>query len=212
MELPTVTYTLHKVGITEQIRYIYDALKKDMVTEIKGQTVTASTAATLTGKLLQFTSGAVYAEDGSWKEVHTAKLECLESILEETASPTLVFYHFKHSLERIRNAFPEAVVLTDSNIQAWRDGKIRIMLAHPQSGGIGINLQCNAGQMAQTIWYDLPWSSENYIQANARIYRQGQEKPVIIHHLCVEKSIDEQVMKVLDKKITVQDALMEALK
>jgi SNF2 family DNA or RNA helicase len=212
LELPTVTYTLHKVGITEQIRYKYDALKKDMVTEIKGQTVTASTAATLTGKLLQFTSGAVYAEDGSWQEVHTAKLECLESILEETSSPTLVFYHFKHSLERIRNAFPEAVVLTDSNIQAWRDGKIRVLLAHPQSGGIGINLQCNAGETAQTVWYDLPWSSENYIQANARIYRQGQEKPVIIHHLCVEKSVDEQVMKVLDNKITIQDALMEALK
>ena len=86
------------------------------------------------------------------------------------------------------------------------------MLAHPQSGGIGINLQCNAGQTAQTIWYDLPWSSENYIQANARIYRQGQEKPVIIHHLCVEKSIDDQVIKVLDKKITIQDALMESLK
>jgi SNF2 family DNA or RNA helicase len=212
LELPKVTYLLHKVGITEQIHTQYDTLKKDMVAEIKGQTVTATTAATLTGKLLQFTSGAIYAEDGSWQEVHTAKLECLESILEESSSPTLVFYHFKHSLERIRNAFPEAVVLTDSNIQAWRDGKIRIMLAHPQSGGIGINLQCNAGQMAQTIWYDLPWSSENYIQANARIYRQGQEKPVIIHHLCVEKSIDEQVMKVLDKKITVQDALMEALK
>ena len=212
LELPKVTYLLHKVGITEQIRDIYNTLKKDMVAEIKGQTVTATTAATLTGKLLQFTSGAIYAEDGSWEEIHTAKLEYLESILEESSSPTLIFYHFKHSLERIRNVFPEAVVLTDSNIQAWRDGKIRIMLAHPQSGGIGINLQCNAGQMAQTIWYDLPWSSENYIQANARIYRQGQEKPVIIHHLCVEKSIDEQVMKVLDKKITVQDALMEALK
>lgn len=212
LELPNVSYLLHKVGITYQIRYVYDTLKKDMVAEIKGQTVTASTAATLTGKLLQFTSGAIYSEDGSWKEVHTAKLEYLESLLEESSSPTLVFYHFKHSLERIRNAFPEAVVLTDSNIQAWRDGKIRIMLAHPQSGGIGINLQCNAGQTAQTIWYDLPWSSENYIQANARIYRQGQEKPVIIHHLVVSNSIDEQVMKVLDKKITIQDALMESLK
>jgi SNF2 family DNA or RNA helicase len=212
LELPDVSYLIHKVGIAQQIRNTYDTLKKDMVAEIKGQTVTASTAATLTGKLLQFTSGAIYAEDGSWKEVHTAKLEYLESLLEESSSPTLVFYHFKHSLERIRNAFPEAVVLTDSNIQAWRDGKIRIMLAHPQSGGIGINLQCNAGQTAQTIWYDLPWSSENYIQANARIYRQGQEKPVIIHHLCVEKSIDDQVIKVLDKKITIQDALMESLK
>jgi SNF2 family DNA or RNA helicase len=86
-----------------------------------------------------------------------------------------------------------------------------MLLAHPQSGGIGLNLQCNVGDTAQTVWYDLPWSSENYIQANARIYRQGQEKPVIIHHLMVNKSIDEHVVKVLEGKITTQEALLDAL-
>jgi SNF2 family DNA or RNA helicase len=96
-------------------------------------------------------------------------------------------------------------------MQDWCDGKIKMLLAHPQSGGIGLNLQCNAGEIAQTVWFDLPWSSENYIQANARIYRQGQEKPVIIHHLTVEDSVDTQVVKVLGGKISRQDALLEAL-
>jgi SNF2 family DNA or RNA helicase len=58
----------------------------------------------------------------------------------------------------------------------------------------------------------LPWSSENYIQANARVYRQGQTKPVIIHHLVAQKTIDAQVVKVLDGKISLQDALMDSLK
>jgi SNF2 family DNA or RNA helicase len=153
----------------------------------------------------------VYDEQGEAHEVHRSKLEYLESIMEESSSPTLVFYHFKHALQKLRLAFPEAVVLDNDNIEAWRDGKIRMLLAHPQSGGIGINLQCNIGDTAQTVWYDLPWSSENYIQANARIYRQGQEKPVIIHHLTVGSSIDEQVVKVLEGKINLQDALMDAL-
>ena len=87
----------------------------------------------------------------------------------------------------------------------------RQLLAHPQSGGIGLNLQCNVGDTAQTVWFDLPWSSENYIQANARIYRQGQEKPVIIHHLVLSNSIDEQVIKVLEGKINLQEALLDAL-
>ena len=86
------------------------------------------------------------------------------------------------------------------------------MLTHPQSGGIGINLQCNVGRIAQCAWFDLPYSSENYIQANARIYRQGQTVPVVIHHLCMENSVDQMVIKVLDGKITVQEALLEALK
>ena len=162
-------------------------------------------------KLLQFTSGAVYNEEGQAQEVHSAKLEYLESIMEESTSPTLVFYHFKHSLERIQDRFPQAVVLDDDNIEAWRRGEIRMLLAHPQSGGIGLNLQCNVGETAQTVWFDLPWSSENYIQANARIYRQGQEKPVIIHHLVVYNSIDEQVVKVLDGKINLQEALLDTL-
>ena len=211
LQLPSCTSLYHKIELDKSIKDKYDKLKKDMVAEIGKETITAPTAAALAGKLLQFTSGAVYNQDGEAQEVHSAKLEYLESIMEESSSPTLVFYHFKHSLARIQNRFPEAVVLDDDNIAAWRRGEIRMLLAHPQSGGIGLNLQCNVGDTAQTVWFDLPWSSENYIQANARIYRQGQEKPVIIHHLTVANSIDVQVVKVLEGKINLQEALLDAL-
>jgi SNF2 family DNA or RNA helicase len=211
LQLPALSTLYHKIEIDKSARSQYDQLRKDMVVSIKKEKITAPTAAALANKLLQFTSGAVYNEEGEAQEVHRAKLERLESIMEESSSPTLVFYHFKHSLQRIRLQFPEAVVLDDDNIAAWRRGEIRMLLAHPQSGGIGLNLQCNVGDTAQTVWFDLPWSSENYIQANARIYRQGQEKPVIIHHLTMSNSIDEQVVKVLDGKINLQDALLDAL-
>ena len=211
LELPECTKLHHSIEIDKNVRAKYEQLRKDMVAEIKGQTITAPTAAALANKLLQFTSGAVYNEEGEAQEVHRSKLERLESIMEESSSPTLVFYHFKHSLQRLRLQFPQAVVLDDDNIEAWRRGEIRMLLAHPQSGGIGLNLQCNVGDTAQTVWFDLPWSSENYIQANARIYRQGQEKPVIIHHLVVSNSVDEHVVKVLDGKINLQEALLESL-
>jgi SNF2 family DNA or RNA helicase len=211
LQLPSCTSLYHKIEIDKSARSQYDQLRKDMVAEVKGETITAPTAAALANKLLQFTSGAVYNEEGEAQEVHRSKLEYLESIMEESSSPTLVFYHFKHSLQRLRLTFPQAVVLDDDNIEAWRRGEIRMLLAHPQSGGIGLNLQCNVGDTAQTVWFDLPWSSENYIQANARIYRQGQEKPVIIHHLTVSNSIDERVVKVLEGKINIQEALLDDL-
>ena len=211
LQLPECTNIYHTIQIDKNVRAKYEQLRKDMVVEIGKKTITAPTAATLANKLLQFTSGAIYNEEGEAQEVHRAKLEYLESIMEESSSPTLVFYHFKHSLQRIRLQFPQAVVLDDDNIEAWRRGEIRMLLAHPQSGGIGLNLQCNVGETAQTIWFDLPWSSENYIQANARIYRQGQTVPVILHHLTMANSIDVQVVKVLDGKINLQDALLNAL-
>ena len=211
LQLPELTSLYHKVEIDKNVREKYEQLKKDMVVDIKKEKITAPTAAALANKLLQFTSGAVYNEDGETHEVHRSKLVYLEPIMEESSSPTLVFYHFKHSLQRLRLQFPQAVVLDDDNIEAWRRGEIRMLLAHPQSGGIGLNLQCNVGDTAQTVWFDLPWSSENYIQANARIYRQGQEKPVIIHHLIVSNSVDERVVDVLQGKITLQDAILESL-
>jgi SNF2 family DNA or RNA helicase len=212
LQLPKLTKLYHDIEIDKNVRNQYEQLRKEMVTEIGKELITAPTAATLANKLLQFTSGAVYNEDGEAQEVHRFKLEYLESIMEETSSPALVFYHFKHSLQRLKQTFPHAVVLDNDNIEAWRRGEIRMLLAHPQSGGIGLNLQCNVGETAQTVWYDLPWSSENYIQANARVYRQGQTVPVIIHHLTMSNSIDKQVVKVLENKMNLQDALMESLK
>lgn len=213
LTLPPLTKLYHRIDIEPAVRKKYDKLKQDAVVEINRTPITAVSAAALSNKLLQFTSGAVYDENKDWHPVHDAKLDFLESIMEDSgSSPVLVFYHFKPSLVRLKERFPYAEVLDDSNQDRWRAGKIKMLLAHPQSGGIGLNLQCNVGETAQQVWFDLPWSSENYIQANARVYRQGQEKPVILHHLMVGKTIDDQVVNVLEGKINIQDALLESLK
>ena len=211
LELPKLTKLYHNIELDADVMKKYKQLKKEMVSEIDGQVVTAITAAALANKLLQVTSGTIYTEAGEAVS-HSEKIEYLESLVEENPGPTLVFYHYKTALAKLKEHFPEAQELTSENIKPWNEGKIKMMLAHPQSGGIGLNLQCNASEMAHVVWYDLPWSSENYIQANARVYRQGQTKPVMLHHLVARKTIDEQVIKVLEGKINAQDALMDALK
>jgi SNF2 family DNA or RNA helicase len=200
----------HKVHLGLDSQQQYKKLVKDMVLEIDVDTITAPTAATLTNKLLQFTAGSLYKEDGTWVCIHDAKIEFLADMVDEN-TPTLIFYHFKASLQKLKDKFPQAKMLDEIDQQDWRDGKVPMLLCHPQSGGIGINLQCNAKETAQIVWYDLPWSSENYIQANARVHRQGQTKPVIIHHLAVENSIDYQVIDVLEGKINIQNAVLNAL-
>ena len=62
------------------------------------------------------------------------------------------------------------------------------------------------------VWYGLPWSLELYQQANARLYRLGQEKPVIIHHLITEDTVDERVVKALQQKDITQRELLDSLK
>jgi phage-associated helicase len=62
------------------------------------------------------------------------------------------------------------------------------------------------------VWFSLTWSLELYQQTIARIYRQGQIKPVVVEHLVVKDSIEERVMSALTSKQTTQDALLDAVK
>ena len=211
LTLPELTRVYHDVSVDKSVWASYKKLARDMTLETSGETITAVTAATLGNKLQQFTSGFLYTEDKTPIRQHEEKINHLEQILCEY-TPTLIFYHYKESLDSIMRHFPEAKILsTNQDIEDWRAGKILRLLAHPQSGGIGLNLQCNVADTAQVIWYDLPWSSQDYIQANARVYRQGQEKPVILHHLVIPKTIDSQIVDVLAEKRNVQQAVLNAL-
>jgi len=91
----------------------------------------------------------------------------------------------------------------------WNAGLIDILLAHPASCGYGLNLQ-QGGHHA--IWFGLTWSLEQYEQANKRLHRQGQEHPVVIHHLVVQGGMDMTVIEALKSKGDMQNALMAALK
>ena len=212
LQLPPVTVIIHSIEMSNNARKQYDELRKNMVLEVGENTITAPTAATLSNKLQQFTSGASYTEDGEWIETNSDKIQFLIEIMEANVSPTLIFYNYKHSLERLKEAFPQGVVLDDTNIEAWTSGKIPVLFAHPKSAGAGLNLQNNTGDVAQIVWFDITWSSKDLIQGNGRIQRQGQTSPVIIHQLAMENSIDEVIIESQDKKVEVQNILMDALK
>lgn len=125
-------------------------------------------------------------------------------------NPILVFYNFKHDKDRIKKAFPEARELQNSaDIRAWNEGKVKLLIAHPASAGYGLNLQAGGHII---VWFGLTWSLEQYQQANARLERQGQKEPVIIHHLVAKGTVDELVMRALKRKENGQEAMMSAVK
>ena len=173
--------------------------------------VVGTTAATLSGKLLQLANGAVYDDRGSTFHVHDRKLDALEDIRAEShGQPLLVFYSYKHDLDRIKERFPDAVKMEDSDtISRWNRGEIPMLLCHPASAGHGLNLQ-EGGHII--VWFGLPWSLELYQQANARLNRMGQGQSVIVHHILCEGTLDEKVMSTLSRKNATQRGLLDALK
>lgn len=188
----------------------YRQLEKDQIISLEGEDIVAPNAAAVMTKLLQLANGNVYSAEGTVVPFHDKKVEALAEIVDTSGSPVLVFYSFKHDLDAIQKAIPEARILNnEKDIADWNDGKVQVLLAHPASVGFGLNLQDGGHTI---VWYGPTWSLELYQQANARLYRQGQQKPVIIHHLIAEGTVDEQVMRALESKDTSQAALLAALK
>lgn len=211
LTLPPCLERMVRVSLPPEARAAYDKLERDLVLPLRDTVIAAQTAAVVTGKLLQMADGAVY--DGSRKAhaVHEAKLDALEDLVEAAnGQPVLVYYSFQHDLQRILEKFPKARQLsTAKDVKDWNAGRVELMLAHPDSAGHGLNLQQGGHIM---VWFGLTWSLEKYQQANARLYRQGQQQPVTIYHLVAEDTMDEQVMKILAGKEKRQDALIEAVK
>ncbi|MTB43774.1 ATP-dependent helicase [Streptococcus uberis] len=186
----------------------YKQLERDLVLEFKDQEITASNSAVLANKLLQMANGAIYDDEKKVINIHDDKLDALENIVEESqGQPILVFYQYQHDLERLKKRFPQAEELT--TVDKWNSGKIPMLLCHPQSAGHGLNLQ-KGGHII--VWFGLTWSLEYYQQANARLDRQGQTEPVIIHHLVAKDTVDERVLRILQGKEKNQNALLEAVK
>ena len=211
LQLPPLTSISKMVYLDARERQVYNQLKKDMLVHLEGETIDAGSAATLSNKLLQLSSGAIYADETKTVMVHSQKLDALEDIIEAANGHTvLVAYWFKHELERLRRHFPQGRLLSTAQDMAdWCAGKIPLAFIHPASAGHGLNLQ-SGGHIL--VWFTTPWSLELYEQTNARLFRQGQTEPVSIIHIEAASTIDQQVIKALESKNQTQSALIEAVK
>jgi SNF2 family DNA or RNA helicase len=214
LQLPDRIDLTNEVYLSEKSLVAYQEFEKTLLSTLPdGEEVEAVNAAVLAGKLLQYANGAVYTDEHrNWSLVHDAKIDALAEIIEANDGENiLVAYNFKSDLERLQKHFPQGVVL-DKNpetVSRWQRGEIRLLFAHPQSAGHGLNLQAGG---CISVWFGMCWSLGNYQQFNARLHRQGQGRPVRIIHLIAVGTIDERVKQVLTQKDAVQTNLLKALK
>ena len=210
------------VEMPHKARQQYRDMEKKMFLELEGHLgpteVEALNAASKTQKCLQLANGAIYTDESrNWTEVHDVKIQALDSIIDEAGgSPVLVAYHFRHDLDRLKSAFPRGVVL-DANpetIRSWNAGKIPILFAHPASAGHGLNLQ-DGGNII--VFFSVNWNLEEHQQVIERLgptrqMQAGHNRPVFIHYILANDTVDFDVLERLESKRSVQDILMQAMK
>lgn len=215
LKMPECIFVNHEVEMSAAERKLYDQLKSDLLIPLKDGDIDAANAASLTGKLLQMSNGAVYDENGHARRIHDHKLEALEDLIEAAnGQSVLVAYWFKHDRQRIIDhleglKIPVRDIKTSADIKDWNAGRIPVALIHPASAGHGLNIQ-QGGHIL--IWFGLTWSLELYQQTNARLWRQGQTNVVTIHHIITKGTVDEDVMAALEQKDMTQEKLISAVR
>lgn len=215
LKMPDKLMYYDRVKLSDKDFKAYKTFEREQVLEFieSGETITAASAAALSNKLQQFANGAMYDADRKVLQLHDEKVEKLKELVEAAnGQPVLIAYSFKHDLDKIMEALKEykpVKLEKPEQIADWNAGKINVLVTHPASAGHGLNLQKGGHIM---IWYGLTWALELYQQFNARLYRQGQKKPVSIHHIIATDTVDEKIIKSLDGKDTTQRSLMDAIK
>lgn len=215
------------VELPPSARKIYRDMEKEMFAQIGDRTAESFNAAAKTQKMLQIANGAMYVDplvesddnprSKEWREVHDEKISALDSLLTEIGpEPVIVVYEFRSDLARLMKAFPDGRPLkSEADEDAFRAGEVPILFVHPQSGGHGIDefqYVCN-----QMIFFGNNWNLEYHDQIVERIgptrqMQAGLDRPVYLHYIVAERTVDELVIERLRTKREVQDLLMEAAK
>lgn len=217
LQLPDLLVHTERVELSKAIMDKYSQFEKEKVLEFKAEhgsepaNVLANSAAGLMNKLSQFANGAVYDEDRNVHEIHDEKLDRLAELVEAANSPVLVFYQYKHDIDRIAKKLKGYRVVAyegEAQLLEWNAGKIDVLLAHPASTAYGLNMQQGGHYI---VWFGTGWNLELYQQANARLHRQGQQHPVTVYKLLCSHTVDERANAALESKKGVQQSLLDSL-
>ena len=93
----------------------------------------------------------------------------------------------------------------DARVDAFQSGGLPLFLASLKAGGTGLNLTA-----ADTvIVYDPWWNPAAERQAMDRAHRIGQDKPVFVHRLIAENTVEAAIQRMQARKQALADALFE---
>ncbi len=221
LDLPDVTYVERDAPLTAQQSKYYKMLKKQMVINAAGESVSAVNAATNINKLLQISGGAVYSDNGEVIEFDVSnRLNVIEEVIEEASHKVLVFVPFTHTIELLRAHLEKSGVACEvingqvpvnrrhDIIKDFQEtDNVRVLIIQPQAASHGLTL--TAANVI--VWYAPVTSVETYLQANARINRPGQKNPMTIVHI-TGSEVESRLYKMLQNNIGNHEKIIDLYK
>jgi len=217
MQIDEVIETVIEVELPHEARKLYREMERAMFFEMGDDIeVEAFGAASRVNKCLQIANGFVYhGDERNWAPIHEAKLDALESIVEEAGGmPLLVSYQFKTDLLMLRKRFPRGKTLDEVTEDDWNQGQVPLLFVHPASAGHGLNLQWGSNILVD---YSSGWNLEYDDQVVERIgpmrqFQAGLDRAVYRYRLVATNTVDEMVAERRQTKASVQHILLQSMK
>lgn len=224
VDMPPYSDQIIKVQLCKEARSIYNQLRDEMIADVSaicsGEVVTdavdldpkvlvATNVLTKMLRLQQITSGQIPVDDDFGERkffvVDTSKREAVTEMIDaiHPDDPVVVFGRFTHDIQCVheigddlKRHVDELSGRRDDVHGLWKPKSGAICAVQIQSGNAGVDLTASRYGIFNSTGFDLAV----YDQCRSRLYRKGQEHPVIFKHICATNTIDRAVYRALSKK------------
>jgi superfamily II DNA or RNA helicase len=224
-ELPPKTETDHPVSLTEEQAGLYEAVVREALAEISGAGSTARRGLIvklLTGLKQICNHPAQFLKEERPRIVgRSGKLELLDELLDTILAEdaaVLVFTQYVQMARLIEQHLAVRGVASqflhggtpvadrETMVRRFQEGEVPVFLLSLKAAGTGLNLT----RAEHVVHYDRWWNPAVEAQATDRAYRIGQTRPVQVHRLIAEGTIEDRIADMLSRKKELADAVLGA--
>ncbi|SCE09195.1 Superfamily II DNA or RNA helicase, SNF2 family [Streptomyces sp. SolWspMP-5a-2] len=224
-ELPPKTETDRAVALTAEQAALYEAVVRETLAEISAADSMARRGLVvklLTGLKQICNHPAQYLKEEEPRIAgRSGKLELLDELLGTILSEgagVLVFTQYVRMARLLERHLAARGVPTrllhggtpvaarESMVRRFQDGEIPVFLLSLKAAGTGLNLT----RAEHVVHYDRWWNPAVEAQATDRAHRIGQTRPVQVHRLIAEGTVEDRIAALLDRKRALADAVLGA--
>lgn len=222
------------VGMSKEQSRVYQEMKDELISYYRSKACVANMALTKALRLMQIASGFVAAatpgDESETVELafgDTPKCSALSELVSEITEQgkkTLIWAVFKYNYKQIAavcEALNVGYVQVHGGVsekeklkaveQFRTNPKTQVLIGHPLSGGIGLNLTI----APYSIFYSRNFSLEQWLQARARNHRGGSKEEghtkITHYNLICENTIEQLAVEKLQNKEDMSDRVLSEL-
>ncbi len=220
LDLPPKVFTKRIVELTDEQKKIYAQMKRMAIAELDGKVMSTMNVMTQLMRLHQVTCGHFKADDETITELKSNRINSLLELLDETEGKVIIWANYRADIKNIvtalKKAYGEASTVeyhggVDSTLRQehialfqQKNGPTRYFVGNAQTGGYGITLTA----ASTVVYYSNSYDLEKRLQSEDRAHRIGQTGSVTYVDLMAENTIDERIVKALNKKINIANEIM----